>query len=319
MGSYVGQPDDLPQGGSGSGNMGGGLVGLLQLGGALYQGYQDRKTAERNTDATIAANKAEAELAYQRQVDMWNKMNMYNTPEAQMARFAAGGLNPHLIYGQGNSGNASSTPAYQPPSIQYRYAAGNAGSAIAALLPTLMSVGTWMQDMKLKETEIERRQADVNLKGVSIDKAQQMVDYLSSMNPMLLKRMANDLDLFGYQRNIQYEYMNQAQMKTSDMLAQLRMKYGDDYVQSRGEYTGARIGGTAMVDYLKRDAEARLKQAQASWTDYGITNPQALIQMVMSGVMGMAGMQLRAPRVSSHPRNRSTSDRLRNLKKSWEK
>lgn len=41
---------------------------------------------------------------------MWNKNNAYNTPLAQMQRFAAAGLNPHLIYGQGTSG-VSSSPA----------------------------------------------------------------------------------------------------------------------------------------------------------------------------------------------------------------
>lgn len=37
----------------------------------------------------------------------WNIQNEYNSPKAQMARFKAAGLNPHLIYGQGNEGNAS--------------------------------------------------------------------------------------------------------------------------------------------------------------------------------------------------------------------
>ena len=39
---------------------------------------------------------------------MWNLQNEYNTPKAQMARFAEAGLNPNLIYGQASSGNAGS-------------------------------------------------------------------------------------------------------------------------------------------------------------------------------------------------------------------
>ena len=37
---------------------------------------------------------------------MWNMQNEYNKPINQMARFNEAGLNPNLIYGQGNAGNA---------------------------------------------------------------------------------------------------------------------------------------------------------------------------------------------------------------------
>lgn len=38
---------------------------------------------------------------------LWEQTNAYNTPQQQMARFAEAGLNPHLIYGKGSSGNAN--------------------------------------------------------------------------------------------------------------------------------------------------------------------------------------------------------------------
>lgn len=41
------------------------------------------------------------------QLQMWNRANEYNLPKNQMERFADAGLNPHLIYGQGNAGNTS--------------------------------------------------------------------------------------------------------------------------------------------------------------------------------------------------------------------
>lgn len=50
----------------------------------------------------------------------WNMQNAYNSPQAQMKRFQEAGLNPNLIYGQGNSGPAGniSTPDVQP--VQFR-------------------------------------------------------------------------------------------------------------------------------------------------------------------------------------------------------
>jgi hypothetical protein len=58
------------------------------------------------------------------QEEMWNKNNAYNTPAMQMARFKEAGLNPHLIYGQGNSGNSGAPPTLPPqrPEGQYNFA-----------------------------------------------------------------------------------------------------------------------------------------------------------------------------------------------------
>ena len=43
-------------------------------------------------------------------LDMWNRQNAYNTPRMQMQRLKDAGLNPALMYGQGNTGNASNQP-----------------------------------------------------------------------------------------------------------------------------------------------------------------------------------------------------------------
>ena len=44
---------------------------------------------------------------------MWHKQNAYNTPAKQMERLRKAGLNPALMYGQGNTGNAQQAMAYQ--------------------------------------------------------------------------------------------------------------------------------------------------------------------------------------------------------------
>ena len=55
---------------------------------------------------TIGAQKRAATTAYKRQKEFWNMQNAYNTPKAQMQRLKDAGLNPALMYGQGNVGNA---------------------------------------------------------------------------------------------------------------------------------------------------------------------------------------------------------------------
>lgn len=53
-------------------------------------------------DGTDAQRKA-AELQQMYNLENWNLQNEYNTPEAQMARFKAAGLNPNLAYTQSST------------------------------------------------------------------------------------------------------------------------------------------------------------------------------------------------------------------------
>ena len=48
---------------------------------------------------------------YHLNLDAWNKQNAYNTPSAQMARYAEAGLNPNLIYGQANTAGSIASPS----------------------------------------------------------------------------------------------------------------------------------------------------------------------------------------------------------------
>lgn len=48
--------------------------------------------------------------ANQHEIDMWNMQNDYNSPEKQVQRIIAAGLNPSMAYGSVSTGNASSAP-----------------------------------------------------------------------------------------------------------------------------------------------------------------------------------------------------------------
>lgn len=74
-----------------------------------------------NTNKTNKANRELAEYSYSKNLESWHMQNAYNTPEKQMERFKAAGLNPNLIYGQGNAGNAAQIPQYQAPEQSYNY------------------------------------------------------------------------------------------------------------------------------------------------------------------------------------------------------
>lgn len=272
-------PDGKPVGAGYEGSVAGGVgISLLPVVGSLYDTYQSNKTARKNTELTIAANKREAELAYQRQVEMWHMQNAYNSPSEQMKRFGAAGLNPHLMYNQGNPGNASGTPAYQAPHLQYRYAAPTYGAGIASILPTLMSVGSWMQNMRQSEQQIQKNDA--------------LIDFLLEKYPREIRKADNALSVFPYQASMLESQSSRANYEWQMLAKELEHRFGRNESKDGGKSWNY-IPGIRHYETLMKLAEARLKMAQSSWTDFNITNPQALMQLVLGGVMGMAGQQLR--------------------------
>lgn len=290
-----------PDGPAPYGGSGGWIGTALQVGGSVYDTYQ----RHRDVKSEQAARKAEAELAYQRSVEMWHMQNAYNTPEQQMARFGAAGLNSQLIYGQGSSGLAGSPPQYQPPNIQMAGMHPPYGGAVQSLLPTLMSVGTWMQNMRLSEQQIQS-------KGLDQTRTQQVIDYLMDYNPRQLQAMDNKLSMYPYQMSMQREGAQKAQIGIADLLEEHNYKWGRPLTGLEfGEYTGGYKGGGSKEqqlniqrqDFLKRLADARLATNKADWSDYGITDPQNMAGMLIRAVTGLAGRMM-----STGPVNQKTRE-----------
>lgn len=119
----------------------GGLAGI-------GQSMIEAKTARRNTDMTIDANRKMAEYQYSKDLEMWNRANEYNSPSSQMKRYSSAGLNPNLIYGTGSAsaGNTATTlPKYQAPTQQYNYRPP----------VDLQSTISMFQDYQLKQAQID--------------------------------------------------------------------------------------------------------------------------------------------------------------------
>lgn len=265
------------------------IASSLPVVGGIVDSFVGAHTAKKNTEMTIAAQRAEAERAYQREVEMWHMQNAYNSPEEQMKRFGAAGLNPHLIYGQGNSGNATAFPRYQPPQVQYKYEAPAYGGAVASVLPTLMSVGSWMQNMRLGEEKIRGEQ-------LANSRVEDLIDFLRARYPRDLAKLDNVLSMFPYQSSMLEANSQKAWAAWNQLLLENKFRYGVD-------------GSSGMrgLQLIEQEAKARLRQAEASWTDFGVTNPQGLMQLVLGGVLGLAGMKVGAKRLSLNRNARPVS------------
>lgn len=122
----------------------------------VAQSLINARTARTNTDKTNQANRELAEYSYGKDLEMWEKGNLYNSPSAQMDRLRSAGLNPNLVYGSGSAaGNSAGTlPKYNAPRMDYNY------------LPPVdipAMIGAY-QDFNLKNAQIDNveAQSDIN-------------------------------------------------------------------------------------------------------------------------------------------------------------
>lgn len=163
---------------------GAGLLG--QYMGSRQQNRNIDKTNQANIDLTNLRYKKDremAEYAYDKNLEMWEMQNQYNSPEQQMQRFEDAGLNKHMIYGQGTPGNATSMPtmsepSYQPPTLDYKGTRNPLGDSLASITGAgrdvlelaqekerldVSQVESWLAE----ETATDRAeiQANINRKG----------------------------------------------------------------------------------------------------------------------------------------------------------
>lgn len=289
-------------------------AGMSVLGSA-WQAYRDQKAAKYNTDRTIEANKEAAELAWLRSKEMWNMQNAYNSPQSQMERFKAAGLNPHLIYGQGSAGNASQMPSYNPPDIQYKYSAGNYGAAISSMLPLMMSVGSWAVDMQLKNQQLKQGEENLYTSDLKQLQLQQLVDYLREKNPKVLQEMENKLSLFPYQLDMTRTARDSGNAKLQDLVNNLNYQWGVSGSTGVKEYERQRLIQSLEAGNYKN----RLLKAQSAYTDLDITNPQGLAQMALSTVASFMGKTINFRKPSAGKINQRKRNRIEGKNYSYDR
>lgn len=105
----------------------------------------------------IVSQLANSALNYENQVKLIDKQNEYNTPAAQMQRFAEAGLNPNLIYGLGSNGNQPASGSVAPVDF-------DTSQRENRLVKFQME-----QEARLNEAEIQERQANIRKANAEAD------------------------------------------------------------------------------------------------------------------------------------------------------
>lgn len=147
---------------------------------------------------------------YRDNIAFWDKQNEYNTPANQMQRFKDAGLNPNLIYGQGNAGNAAPIPTPDVTPVQFREPdirpnidgmsalLGQADLRIKAAQADNLETQNAVirQDAVLRGFQAERAGFDLgferNLTDVSADARRESLRKLKIENDVLINRDARE-------------------------------------------------------------------------------------------------------------------------------
>ncbi len=129
--------------------------------------FGSKSSASAGLEQVRLQNEGNMQLAqyqYEKNLEQWQRENNYNTPKSQMQRLADAGLNPMLMYSQGSTGQAASSPQYEAPKLSaytgFNYGDFGASSAVAAL-----QRGQQLEQMEsLREAQenLAKSQADYN-------------------------------------------------------------------------------------------------------------------------------------------------------------
>lgn len=164
--------------------------------------FGQKSANDANVQAVRETNQANRELAqynWEQQLAMWNRQNEYNAPSAQMSRLKEAGLNPHLVYGNGVTGNTSGqapTPQLaqmEAPRVEaLRY--GDAFQGVGNSISAYVNAKRLENETKLAESQVTAQTVENSLKIMQkthefykMRSTQQKLDYDRQLFPSQLK------------------------------------------------------------------------------------------------------------------------------------
>lgn len=180
---------------------------LIPAGGGIVSNALSYLSNERTNKNNLKIARETNQANY----DLWKANNEYNTPQAQMARYQAAGLNPNMIYGQVSSGNSSS-PATAQGAVMKATKFGDFGAANAMM--SYLQNQMQKSSISLQDTQSDKNKAETNRTNVEtlnlqkdglikdITYYQKMFDYYKSNNLFPLERRHLESKIEETRRNI---------------------------------------------------------------------------------------------------------------------
>lgn len=140
----------------------GGIPSLIEGGINLIGSAFGNSAAEKQIRLQNEGNMKLAQYQYEKNLEQWQRENAYNSPRSQMQRFADAGLNPMLMYGQGSSGQAASSPQLEMPKLAAYTDYGDMGASGAVAAFQRGQQIDQMESLREAQENLAKSQADYN-------------------------------------------------------------------------------------------------------------------------------------------------------------
>jgi hypothetical protein len=153
-------------------------------------------------------NAQQAKQANEWNMQQWQRENEYNAPAQQMARLEAAGLNPNLMYGQGNPGSASKLTAEVPQGV----APAKVSNSLAYLSNAVIPIISMYQDLQNKSAQhtVQLKQAqlmDEEIAGKALDNISK--GYINTVNESRARWALPASDFDYYMKDTQLQALEQ--------------------------------------------------------------------------------------------------------------
>ena len=171
---------------------------------AIAQHYENK--------ATRAHNLKLAQLQNQWNIEQWERNNDYNSPENQVARLKAAGLNPDLLYGGGIENTSTSSP-------QMTSGAPRTPTDWSSLA-TINPVGSYL-DAQLKQAQIDKINAETKKTGAETSILTDEAAFTKALKEGELKLQDIEIKLGNKSLQLSDQQIKESQQRLMNMQGEL--------------------------------------------------------------------------------------------------
>lgn len=174
-------------------------MGLLDFAGALFQGFANRRSQNRQNE--FNARQAELNRQFQSQEAQmardWQEeqYNLYSSPSAMVSQYQDAGLNPALMYGQNLQSSTGSSPA--PSGSMASGSPLGAGMPTGNIIESLAGLAKLKAEINNINADTDNKRAQAGLAGSQVDVNKQSINESISRIAKMREETKNETEKRG--------------------------------------------------------------------------------------------------------------------------